>query len=160
MTKRVLGRATYKAWRSGGLLHLSAKGETRHFNDKVDFEQLPFLIFPPMFGFFFIEPGIGLPAIRKFVHEESFVFPKSATVVRIQDADGTHNVPITDISMPELTQLDIPPSEDGYCVFAWTGINSMMIAKCDANVPAVYTRVFGPDTYAKCKKYIQDNGGI
>src|SRR5262245_21636084 len=75
MAKKVLGRGSYRAVRMAGMVRLTATGETPHFNDKTDFEQLPFMIFPPMYGFFFIEQDVSLPAMRPFTYEESIAFP-------------------------------------------------------------------------------------
>jgi hypothetical protein len=161
MSRRVLGRAAYKAYRLFGVLHLIAVGETPNLNDKVDFEQLPFRIFPPMFGFYFIQQDISLPATKPFVYEESVAYPQGVNLVRIQDADGIHDVPIADVVPVETeAQRSLVGADGNYCVFSWIGINTMMIAKCDAIVPAVYTRVFGPSTYEGCQAYIRDHGGI
>ena len=52
MANRVLGKAEYSAHRTGGVVTLTAIGEFPNFNDKADFEELPFDIFPPQFGFY------------------------------------------------------------------------------------------------------------
>jgi hypothetical protein len=158
MPSKHYGRATYKAFRSGGFLHISASGETPNFNDQVVLEQLPFLIYPPMYGLFFVTQDVSLPTLKPFAVEIQTLFPATANSVRIQDADGDHSVPIAELGATPSN----PPSNTGndFCVFQWIGINSYMIAKCDAIVPAVYSRVFGPDTHANCEQYIRDHGGI
>jgi hypothetical protein len=161
VSRKVLGRATYKAYRMFGITHLIAIGETPNLNDKVDFEQLPFRIFPPMFGFFFIHQDIGLPAQKPFVHEESIHFPNGINSIRIQDADGVHDVPIAEVVPHELLTARADAPEDGnYCVYSWIGISPLMIAKCNAVVPGVYTKVFGPASYEDCQKYAREHGGI
>lgn len=158
MPNKHYGRATYKAFRSNGFLHIIASGEAPNLNDQVILEQLPFLILPPMYGLFFVTQDISLPALRPFTVEIRTLFPGNASSVRVQDADGDHAVPIADIAAPPL-----PPTPDAgsnFCVFQWIGIRPYMIAKCDAIVPAVYSRVFGPDTHANCERYISDHGGV
>jgi len=161
MTRRDLGRANYKAYRLLGVTHLVATGEVPNLNMKTDFEQLSFRIFPPMFGFYFVTPEITLPAKRPFVYEELVLYPRAAHTVRIQDADGYHDVPIAEVVPPDFEALTLAvDAAANYCVFSWIGINRMMIAKCDAIVPAVYTKVFGPASYAECDRYVVDNGGV
>ena len=46
MATRVLGKAAYQAHRTGGLVTLTATGQFPNFNDKADFDQLPFSNFP------------------------------------------------------------------------------------------------------------------
>ncbi|MBI3704875.1 MAG: hypothetical protein HY244_13775 [Rhizobiales bacterium] len=161
MPQRVLGHAKYKAYRLLGVVTLSATGEHSNLNDKADFSQLPFLIYPPMWAFYEIKADISLPATVPFTYEETISFPKSAKSIRIQDADGFHDVPIAEVVVPDFDAA-ATTAEAGaqYCVFQWIGINPLMIAKCDAPVPAVYTRVFGPASHDDCKKYVKDNGGI
>lgn len=158
MASKVLGRASYKAFRLFGVTHLVAVGETPNLNDKVDFEQLPFRIFPPMFGFYFIHADFRLPATKPFVHEERIMYPAGVNSIRIQDTDGIHNVPIADVVSVEKIER-IAASDVGYCVFSWIGINTLLISKCDAILPAVYTRVFGPATYEACESYVREHGG-
>ncbi len=161
MTRRDFGRGNYKAYRLLGVTHLVATGELPNLNMKADFEQLPFRIFPPMFGFYFVTPEITLPMLRPFVHEEPILYPRAAHTVRIQDADGYHDVPIAEVIPPDFdVQTAAVEAGANYCVFSWIGINSMMIAKCDAIVPGVYSKVFGPASYAECDRYVVDNGGI
>lgn len=158
MPSKHFGRASYRAFRNGGILHIVASGETPNLNDEVILEQLPFLIFPPMFGLFFVTQDIALPATKPFTVEIQTPFPSEPTSVRVQDADGDHSVPIAVLGA--VPSNPPPNAGNNFCVFQWIGINSMMVAKCDAIVPAVYSRVFGPDTHANCEKYIRDHGGV
>ncbi len=117
MPTKNLGRAQYTAYRLAGVTTLTAVGQTPNFNDKVDFEQLPFLINPPMFGFFVIQQDISLPAIRPFKYEEVIAFPSTARSVRVQDADGFHDIPIAEVVIPPM--VDAAVVDDGtntYCV--------------------------------------------
>ncbi|WP_137044601.1 hypothetical protein [Pseudolabrys sp. FHR47] len=162
MAKKELGRARYHAYRLLGVTYLIATGETSHLNDKFDFEQLPFRIFPPMFAFYVITPDIGLPATKPFSYQEAIIYPTSAKSIRIQDADGMHDVPIAEV-VPPIDVTRMAMAVDGpanYCVFSWIGINRLLIAKCDATLPTVYIRVFGPASLADCEKYVADNGGF
>ena len=99
MATQHLGRAKYRAIRSGATIRLIAIGETRHFNDQTDFELLPFNIYPSMYAFYFIQADILMPAMRPFVYEEMIPFPLDPNSFRVQDADGFHDVPIIDIAV-------------------------------------------------------------
>lgn len=152
------GKAKYRAFRFGHMTMLVATGETPNFNDKTDFEELPLRIFPPMYGFYFIHPDILLPAVRPFVYQEVITFPASANQIRIQDADGVHDVAIEEVPAPTQEQAAPAPNDPGYCVFSLTMNERLLFtAKCDAILPAIYTKVFGPDTYANCQRYIQEH---
>ena len=94
MATRVLGKAEYQAYRTGRLVTLTARGEFPNFNDKADFEQLPFRIFPPQYGFYFIHQDISLPATRPFCYSEVIVFPANAPSITIVDVDGRHDIPV------------------------------------------------------------------
>lgn len=162
MAKKQLGRARYHAYRLLGMTYLTATGETSHLNDKFDFEQLPFRIFPPIFAFYVITPDIGLPTTRPFSYQESIIYPASVKIIRVQDADGMHEVPIAEV-VPPIDVAGMAMAVDGnadHCVFSWIGVNRLLIAKCDATLPAVYTRVFGPASLADCEKYVANNGGF
>jgi hypothetical protein len=160
MPRKELGRANFRAYRLFGQVHLVATGEANNLNNKFDFEQLPFRIFPPMFGFFVISPDIALPATTPFVHQERILFPAGADTIRIQDADGIHEVPIAEVVPHEMrASAKAEGGRNNLCVFSWIGINSMMIAECDAIVPAVYTKVFGPASQQECENYIATHGG-
>jgi hypothetical protein len=161
MPRTVPGRASYSASRAAGITTLIAVGETPNFNDKVDFVQRPELIFPPSFSFVFIHADIGLPAMKPFKYEEIIAFPPDADSVLVIDADGPHAVAISELPTAPAHVASV--ADDGtasYCVFEWIGINRHIIAKCDAAVPAVFQRAFGPDTYPACKAYVERNGGI
>jgi hypothetical protein len=160
MSNRHFGRGTYRAFRSGGFLHIIAIGETPNFNDEVILEQLPFLIFPPEFGLFFLTQDVSLPASKPFTIEKRTIFP-SAPSVTIQDADGSHSVAISELGdLPAAPARAPEIAGNDFCVFQWIGIRPYLIAKCDAVVPAVYSRVFGPDTHAKCEEYVRSHGGL
>lgn len=166
MAQRELGRATYKAYRLIGIVSLTATGELANLNDKPDFDQLPFRIMPPMWAFYVIRPDIGLPATRPFTYSEQIAYPKSANSIRIQDADGFHDVPIAEVVIPDFNISATDATSATFCVFRVVGlggtggINPLLIAQCDAILPAIYARVFGPATADECRKYINDNGGL
>jgi hypothetical protein len=159
MKHKDLGRAKYSAIRSGGVVRLIATGTKPNLQAKPDFEELPFLIHPRMFGFFFISPHIVNPMLVPFTYEESFPYPIDVGVVRVQDAEGFHEIEITDVSPPPPTTAIPGPTDSGYCVFNMIGTEKHMIAKCDSIILMIYRRVHGPDTYAGCQNYIGTHGG-
>lgn len=162
MSTKSLGRAKYKAYRLLGMVHLVATGEFANMNDKADFEQLPFLIFPPMYGFYIVQADISLPATKPFTYEETIAFPKSAKAIQIQDADGGYSIPIAEVEIPDFNAAAAPPNstDKTFCAFGGPGINPVMVAKCDSHLPSIFTRVFGPDTYDECRKYAKAHGGL
>ena len=157
MATRVLGKAAYQAHRTGGLVTLTATGQFPNFNDKADFDQLPFRIFPPQFGFYFIHQDITLPAIRPFCYSEVIIFPTTAPSITIVDADGPRDIQIEEIRMEEPVQEETAKSEQGFCVFEVIGGTKLLIAKCDALLPAIYRRLFGPVAFSECEKYVSDH---
>jgi hypothetical protein len=167
---RVLGKASYTATRVSGMLRLTAFGQTPNFGDRVDFGKLPFLTIPPMYAFFFVLKESGLPAVSPFVYSEDFFsYPKSAKSVRIQDADGIHDVAISDIAPPVIDAIQVRIADDapGYCVFSLASlvkpstVPSFMIAECHAVavLPDIVPQVFGPATFGECGRFIAEHGG-
>jgi hypothetical protein len=154
MAKREFGRAEYRAYRTGNRVKLVATGTMPNFNMKVDFEQLPFLIHPPMQGFYFISPDIVLPALRPFMHEDEIDFPSGSPVVTIVDADGEHQVDIQPIPTANIEPVFPSDNDDGFCVFSMLATEKMMIAPCGAPIVGVFTKVFGPETYRRCMEYV------
>jgi len=154
MPSKELGRAEYRAVRNGSVVKVIASGVVPGMNVKVDIEQLPFLILPPMFALYFIRPDVVLPAVRPFVYEEDVVFPTTAESITINDADGRHRVAIEDGALAGESPAVPSPDDEGYCVFSWIGTDQLKVARCDALLPAVYRRVFGPDTFAECQGYV------
>lgn len=154
MPSKELGKAEYRAIRNGHVVKVIATGTVPGMNVKVDIEQLPFLILPPVFALYFIRPEIVLPATRPFVYEEDVVFPKTAERLTITDADGRHHVPVEEGAAAAEGPSAPSPTDPGYCVFSWIGTDQLKVAKCDALLPAVYRRVFGPDTFAECQGYV------
>ncbi len=160
MAQTIPWRATYRASRLGGAVLLTASGRKPNLNDKLDFVPLPAAVVPPIYTFQLIRPDIVLPAEVSFTYEEWIPYPLAARTVRIHDADGAHEIAISEVEVPPIEIARLDDGGPSYCVFEWIGINRHMIARCDAPVPAVYTRVFGPDTYAGCEAYIRTHGGI
>lgn len=160
MPTKSLGKATYKAYRLLGLVHLSASGELTNFSDKPDFEQLPFLIDPPMYAFYIISADISLPAIRPFTYEETIAFSKTARAIRIQDADGFHDVPIAEVVVPDFSVMAPSKDSNDFCVYRGPGINPLMVGPCRNDIPGFQERVFGPASVADCEKYAKEHGGL
>lgn len=138
---------------------MTATGEFPNFNDKADFDQLPFRIFPPQYGFYFIHQDINIPAIKPFCYSEVIVFPTNASSITIVDTDGPHQTPLEEIQIEEPVKDEPAKSEQGFCVFQIIGRTELLIAKCDAILPAIYKRVFGPASYEECEKYLGDHQG-
>jgi hypothetical protein len=161
MADRVFGVATYKAYRLLGIVHLNATGTFANINDKADFDRLPFLINPPMYGFYFIKPETALPATLPFVYEEKISFPKDQHFIRIQDANGFIDVPIAEVVVEDFNvNASALDKGNNFCVFRGFGINPLLSAECNAPLPKGYERVFGPDTIERCNDYIKANGGL
>lgn len=159
MPNKELGSAEYKAFRAGDLVEIIATGMTSALNIKIDIEQLPFFIYPPMFGLYFLTPVVVLPATHPFCYKERVPFPKSSKVITILDAEGKHGVEIQEVNVSE-TKSALPSVTDtGFCVFSWIGIDKLQISNCDAILPSVYSRVFGPATFGECETYVNDNKG-
>lgn len=159
MSKKELGSAQYEAFRAGGLVEIVASGVTPGINIKVDIEQLEFFIYPPMFGLYFLMPDIVLPALHPFCYKERVAFPKESRVITILDADGKHGVKIQEIEIPEIKSALPSATDPGFCVFSWIGTDKLQIANCDAILPSVYARVFGPAAFGDCEAYVNDNQG-
>lgn len=154
MTKRDFGKAEYKAYRSGELVRLLAHGIAPNFNTKPDFQQMPWRIYPPHYGFYFITPEIMIPTLRPFTYEELVAFPRGVSAIPVVDADGGHLVDIEEVSFSPLT-FELPnPKDKGYCVFADLMTDQQRVAKCDAILVGMPPRVFGPATYGECMEYI------
>jgi hypothetical protein len=161
MAQKALGRGSYSAFRLGDIVHLTATGQTPNFNDKVEIEQLPFLILPPMFALYFEHPDIVFPAVRPFTCTRDIHFyPRNANTLTIQDADGFHSVSITQVPLPD-PQIAVAPlsGDDSYCVFSGFGINPLQVAPCDAKLPPGYERVYGPAGLGDCRRYAEEHRG-
>ena len=159
MATKELGRARYSAFRIGNTTRVFAVGETPNWNDKVDIEELPIRIFPPQYALYFISQSIQLPAQRPFLYQEAIPYPKEPKIIRIQDADGDHDVPILNLSFAEVTSLPPPKANATFCVFNSLASKQLMIAECDAPLPHIFGRVFGPATLAECEKFVKEKGG-
>lgn len=107
---RVLGRAEYRCVRLGRSILLEARGELMNWNDGTAF-SLANKMYPPQFAFWFVQPRARLPAIRPFLHRETFGFPPEPDHVVIWDADGDRRVAIEKLS--QLGALnEIAPGEE------------------------------------------------
>ena len=159
MTRREFGKAEYKAYRSGDLVILIAHGIAPNFNTKTDFERMPWRIYPPHYGFYFLTPETEIPALRPFTCEELVAFPKGVGALPVVDADGSHLIDIEEVSFSPST-FELPdPTEKGYCVFADLMTDRKRVAKCDAILVGMPPRVFGPATYGECMEYVE-NGKV
>lgn len=76
------------------------------------------------------------------------------------DADGKTWVQIHDLVVPAMTAAMAAPGAEAknFCVFEWIGKDTLKIAECSAILPAVYRRVFGPDTLAACEDHVAKSG--
>lgn len=159
MATKELGRAKYSAFRIGGTTRVFAAGVTPNWNDKVDIEELPFRIFPPWYALYFISQTIQLPAQRPFLYQEAIPYPEKPKTIRIQDADGFHDVPIVNLTLPDVTDLPPPKRDATFCVFNSLLSKDLMIAECDTPLPHIFGRSFGPATLAECEKFVKEKGG-
>lgn len=94
---REFGRGKYDCLRIGDFVVLSASGALPNWNDQADLVQMPWRIWPPQFGLYFVHQQISLPAARPFAIAEMFGFPRSPKSLTVNDADGQHNVAIRDL---------------------------------------------------------------
>lgn len=160
MPNRILGKASYYALRIGGVTTITATGTMPNFNDKADFDQLPLRISPPQFAFYFIQQQIGLPALRPFTHSEIIVYPQDVSFIWIRDATGLHQIQIAEVIPQSPTTSQPNPEDPGYCVYSQLNDTSLAIAKCNEILPAVYSNIYGPETYSKCEAYVTSNTGM
>ena len=159
MATKELGRAKYSAFRIGSTTRVFAAGVTPNWNDKVDIEELPFRIFPPWYALYFISQTFQLPAERPFLYQEAIAYPKDPKTIRIQDADGMHDVPIVNLAIPDITDVPPPKRDVTFCVCNSLASKDLMIAECDAPLPHIFGRVFGPATLAECEKFVKEKAG-
>ncbi len=151
---KVFGVGIYSAYRQNGILHVTASGLKPTAQTKVTIEELPFLIYPPELGLFFETDGITSPVVLPFDIERAVtIYPASAKAVHIVDKNGLHAIHI--VEKPATGSGTITdPAATQFVVYHQIGLNRYLIAKSDAIVPAIYYKVFGPDTYAACQAYV------
>ena len=141
----------YSALRVGPIVLITAVGQTPNFNTQVTLEQLPWRIYPPLFGLFFETPAIQLPAIRPFAVSGVFPYPEKEP-----DAAGRHDVRIATAFPFVPLEREVQGRED-YVAYQQIGVANCMIAPADAMVPMIYSRAFGPASYAACEAWIKKN---
>lgn len=157
---KVLGKATYSAYRENNVVYVTAEGEKPYLQTRVTIEQLPFLIYPPIYALFFDTPGGANPLVTPFMIERAITnYPSSAKSISIQDATGSHRIPIETraTSAPgvhALAAFSDAAAPANFCVFQQLGTQRLLIAACDAILPAIYVRVYGPASYAECQQYV------
>ena len=158
---KVFGEGIYSAYRQNDVLHVTATGQKPTLQTRVSLDQLPFLIFPPRLGLFFETEGFTSPIVTPFEIEKAFPnYPRKATVVNITDKNGSHAIDIVE-KAPQISSLIISnPEEADFVVYQQIGTSHFLIAKSSEIVPAIYFRVFGPDTYAHCQAYISEHSVI
>lgn len=160
MYSKELGVAEYSAVRVGNnVVEIVAVGTVPAVNIKVDIEQLPFFIYPPIFALYFLTPPIVLPAIHPFCYKERVSFLKDSEVITVLDADGQHVIKVQEIEVPQIEKKFPVPTDTGFCVFSWVGTSKLQISSCDAMVPSVFSREYGPATFRECQTYVDDNAG-
>ncbi len=159
MATKELGRAKFSAFRLGGNVRVFAVGETPNWNDKVDIEELPFRIFPPLYALYFISQTIQQPAKRPFLYQEAIPYPKGFDTITIYHADGEDAVPIVNLGFPDVTDLPAPKANATFCVFNSLLSKHLLIAECDTPLPRIFGRSFGPATLAECEKFVKEKGG-
>jgi hypothetical protein len=152
---KTFGEGIYSAYRQDDVLHVMASGLEPTLQTKVTLEELPFLIFPPRLGLMFETAGITSPATRPFEIEKAFPsYPASTKVVAIADKNGLHAIDIVEKPATVSPLIVADPAAASFVVYQQVGTEHYLIAKSDDFVPAIYLKVFGPDTYAHCQAYI------
>jgi len=159
MTKEFGIAQTYHVARlTNAAVIIVAIGEAPNFNTRVTIEQLPWRIYPPHFGLFFETPEIALPATRPFVVWAVAGFPADIDELTIVDANGRHVVKIASAIRFQAADKDVN-AEKAFLAYKQIGLPNCMIAPFDAMVPMIFTRAFGPATYADCEAWIAQNCG-
>ena len=159
MTKEFGVARTYEAARiHGAAVVIIAAGEAPYLNTRVTLEQLPWRIYPPHFGLFFETPEIALPAIRPFVVWAVVGFPADIDELTIIDANGRHVVKIAGAIQFRSAKEDVN-ADKAFLAYRQIGFPNCMIAPFDAMVPMIFTRAFGPASYAECEAWIAQNCG-
>jgi hypothetical protein len=152
---KVLGEGIYSATRQNGILHVTATGQKPTAQTKVTIEELPFLIYPPQLALMFETDGITNPIVLPFDIERAFAnFPASAKVVNITDRNGRHSIDIVEQPATAKTLVIADPAAPQFVVYQQIATDHYLIAKSGAVVPAIFFKVFGPDTYANCKAFV------
>lgn len=158
MTQKEFGKANYYATRMGGVVTLFATGTLSKWTDRPYFEQMPFFIFPPMFGFYIDREQIGINLLRPFTKAQIISYPYEVDYININDIDGSHNVVIN--SLINSVEIENEQLQDNLCVYNRIGTDSYLIATADAILIAVYQKVFGPATKPECEDYINSHAGV
>ena len=135
-----------------------AAGQAPNLNTRVTVEQLPWRIYPPLFGLFFETPEVQLPAIRPFVVTGVFPYPKDVDKLTIIDAAGRHDIGILGAFPFAQVERELKERQD-YVAYQQIGVANCMIAPADAMVPMIYSRAFGPASYTDCEAWIKKNCG-
>ena len=137
---------------------IGAVGQAPNLNTRVSIEQLPWRIYPPLFGLFFETPEIQLPAIRPFAVTGIFPFPKGVDKLTVIDAAGRHDIEILGAFPFVAVEREMKERQD-YIAYQQIGVANCMIAPADAMVPMIYSKAFGPASYPDCKAWIDRNCG-
>ena len=152
---KTFGAGIYTAYRQNGVLHVRAIGWKPTMQTKVYLDELPFLIFPPQVALFFESEGITSPLEMPFETEKAFPgYPRSAKFVTVVDRNGDHAIHIEERAAAAAPLRIGDPAEPRFVVYRQIGVDRYLIAPADALVLAIYVRVFGPDTYARCQAYV------
>lgn len=152
------GYGTYQAVRiADHAILILAVGVAPNLSTRVTLEQLPWRIFPPMFGLFFDEPPVTLPALHPFMLSAVFAFPKGEDSVTIIDAAGAHRIKLSSEFIWSAAQTRA--GEDLFIVYRNLNDASCLTVPQDKIVPAIYTRVFGPASQADCATWAAKHCG-
>jgi hypothetical protein len=77
---------------------VTATGILSYFNAQAQLVKSPLTVFPPIYGLFFLIPEIGLPAEKPFLATASFFFDGAVKSVSVYDADGKHDISVTQMA--------------------------------------------------------------
>lgn len=164
---KVLGSATYEArWvQRSNLVRLTAKGLLPCSNYVAQLEQRPERIIPPMWDMIFYVPATCEKGLRFFEESVTMVNSSGATTISVNDALGSHDVPIQSALVPgeaATSGSTADAAEEQFIVYAKlprpaTGHKGCIVVPADSFVTAIHYKVHGPASYADCQEFTQEN---
>jgi hypothetical protein len=81
-------------------------------------------------------------------------YPTTAKVVSIADKNGLHAIDIHEKANSHSPLKITDPREASFVVYQLVGTAHYVIARAEDVVLAIYTKVFGPASYAECQAYV------
>lgn len=161
------GKGEYVARRiTDNTILIQAHGFAPATNTIVTLERMPWRIWPPHYGLFFEQNGIG-GSMQSPFHKtlvDSYPVQEEFDVVNIVDLSGVIQVPIEAGLEFSLLRSDIANDiENHFAVWQQIGVNSnCVIAPINAIMPAIYfnaTAHLGGLTLKQAEKWKKNNCG-